>query len=32
MVMNPGPTDGASQGRSRPVAADLVARARNGDK
>jgi RNA polymerase sigma factor (sigma-70 family) len=32
MVMNPDPTNGASQGRGRPVAADLVARARNGDK
>ena len=32
MVMNPDLTNGASQGRGRPVAADLVARARNGDK
>src|SRR5512146_2115266 len=32
MVMNPDPTNGASQGRGRPVAADLVARAGNGDK
>jgi RNA polymerase sigma factor (sigma-70 family) len=32
MAMNPDPTNGASQGRGRPVAADLVARARNGDK
>src|SRR6185312_5551554 len=32
MVMNPDPTNSASQGRARPVAADLVARARNGDK
>ena len=32
MVMNPDLTDGASQGRGGPVAADLVARARNGDK
>jgi RNA polymerase sigma factor (sigma-70 family) len=32
MVMNPYPTNGASQRRGRPVAADLVARARNGDK
>ena len=30
--MNPDPANGASQGRGRPVAADLVARARNGDK
>jgi RNA polymerase sigma factor (sigma-70 family) len=32
MVMNPDPANGASQGRGRPVAADLVASARNGDK
>ena len=32
MAMNPDPANGASQGRGRPVAADLVARARNGDK
>jgi RNA polymerase sigma factor (sigma-70 family) len=32
MVMNPDPANGASQGRGHPVAADLVARARNGDK
>src|SRR5256885_12257173 len=31
MAMNPDPANGASQGRGRPVAADLVARARNGD-
>jgi hypothetical protein len=30
--MNPDPVNGASQGRGRPVAADLVACARNGDK
>jgi RNA polymerase sigma factor (sigma-70 family) len=32
MVMNPDPANGAGQGRGRPAAADLVARARNGDK
>ena len=32
MVMNPDPTNDASQERGRPVAADLVTRARNGDK
>jgi len=32
MVTNPEPTNGASQGRGRPVAADLVTRARNCDK
>jgi RNA polymerase sigma factor (sigma-70 family) len=32
MFMNPDPTNSASQGRGHPVAADLVARARNGDK
>ncbi|HEX5291267.1 MAG TPA: sigma-70 family RNA polymerase sigma factor [Streptosporangiaceae bacterium] len=32
MVMNPYPANGASRGRGRPEAADLVARARNGDK
>jgi RNA polymerase sigma factor (sigma-70 family) len=32
MVMNPGPTDGASQERGSLVAADPVTRARNGDK
>jgi RNA polymerase sigma factor (sigma-70 family) len=32
MAMNPDPANSASQGRGRPVVADLVARARNGDK
>ena len=32
MVVNPDPANSASQGRGRPVAADLVVRARNGDK
>jgi hypothetical protein len=32
MVMNPDLTNGASQERGGPMAADLVTRARNGDK